>query len=208
MTGGLHMTGKLQSRICDITTLAVDAIVNAANASLLPGGGVCGAIHRAAGPELLKECSALGGCKTGEARLTRGYHLPARYVIHTVGPVWKGGEAGEAKQLSACYRNTMALAADYDIRTIAFPAISCGAYGYPLEEAVEIAVNTVYDCLSHVPQIRQVIFACSSEEMLTLYQHACLAPPVSALNDLPPSWQTDSFHLRPGHREGPAMVNR
>src|SRR5258708_30745241 len=126
----------------DITTLDVDAIVNAANKTLLGGGGVDGAIHRAAGPELLAECRALGGCEPGEAKLTRGYHLPARFVIHTVGPIWRGGQRGEAQILANCYRNSFQLAVGNEIKTIAFPAISCGAYGYPIEQARGVALQT------------------------------------------------------------------
>ena len=125
----------------DITKLDVDAIVNAANTTLLGGGGVDGAIHRAAGPELLAECRTLGGCRPGEAKITRGYRLPARFVIHTVGPVWRGGKHGEPETLANCYRNSMKLAVENETRTIAFPAISCGAYGYPIEEAARIALE-------------------------------------------------------------------
>ncbi len=134
--------GRISVCIGDITQQAVDAIVNAANSSLLGGGGVDGAIHRAAGPELTAHCATLGGCPTGEARITPGFRLPARYVIHTVGPLWRGGRHGEAEHLAACYRNSLKLAAEHDVRTIAFPAISCGIYGYPAEEAMRIAVAT------------------------------------------------------------------
>jgi len=154
----------------DIVTLAVDAIVNAANASLLGGGGVDGAIHRAAGPELLEECRALGGCNVGEAKITRGYRLPARYVIHTVGPVWRGGTHGEAGLLAACYRNSLALAAEHELRSVAFPSISTGAYGYPVERAAAVAVATVRDVLAASRQPPEVIFCCFSRDNLAVYE--------------------------------------
>ena len=154
----------------DITTLPVDAIVNAANASLLGGGGVDGAIHRAAGPELLAECRTIGGCPTGEARITRGYRLPARYVIHTVGPVWQGGRRGEPVLLAACYRNSLALAREHAISTIAFPAISCGVYGYPLEQAVEIAVREVRTFARGDMPLTRVVFACFGRDVLGAYE--------------------------------------
>lgn len=156
----------------DITLLAVDAIVNAANNSLLGGGGVDGAIHRAAGPGLLVETRKLGGCPTGEAKITAGYNLPARYVIHTVGPIWQGGEQGEAELLASCYRNSLRLAVQHDSHTIAFPAISTGVYSYPLAEATRIAVREVVSFLRSAPSITQVIFAClgrtSSETYTTV----------------------------------------
>ncbi|MGK2855962.1 MAG: O-acetyl-ADP-ribose deacetylase [Thermoanaerobaculia bacterium] len=144
----------------DLTKLEVDAIVNAANSTLLGGGGVDGAIHRAAGPELVDECRNLGGCPTGEARITAGYRLPAKFVIHTVGPVWHGGDRGEAELLAACYRNSLALAATNGVKTIAFPAISCGIYGYPTDEACRIAVREISDFLERTPPIEKVILAC------------------------------------------------
>ncbi|WP_223475305.1 O-acetyl-ADP-ribose deacetylase [Oricola indica] len=156
----------------DITTLTVDAIVNAANSSLLGGGGVDGAIHRAAGPELLAVCRTLGGCPTGEARITGGYDLPARFVIHTVGPVWRGGDEGEAELLAACYRNSIQLAAANDCVTIAFPAISTGVYGYPAEPAAQIAVRTVADVLEHHVSIESVTFCCFSAASADLHRAA------------------------------------
>ena len=159
----------------DITTLAVDAIVNAANQSLLGGGGVDGAIHRAAGPDLLRECRTLGGCPTGEARLTQGYRLPARFVIHAVGPRYRAGTHGEPEKLADCYRNSLELAIASNIATIAFPAISCGVYGYPVPEAARIAICTIADVLADNLSIRQVIFACRGLDVLTDFRAALLA---------------------------------
>jgi O-acetyl-ADP-ribose deacetylase len=154
----------------DMTKLDVDAIVNAANTTLLGGGGVDGAIHRAAGPELLAECRALGGCRPGEAKLTRGYKLPTRYVIHTVGPVWTGGKAGERQTLTNCYRNSLQLAVKNGIKTIAFPAISCGAYRYPVPQAAQIAVETTRDFLATTDKIDNVIFVVTNDEICTAYR--------------------------------------
>jgi O-acetyl-ADP-ribose deacetylase (regulator of RNase III) len=156
----------------DITTLAVDAIVNAANNSLLGGGGVDGAIHRAAGPELLAECRTLGGCPTGEARLTRGYQLPARWVIHTAGPVWHGGSRNEDELLAACYRNCLALAAAHAVRSLAFPSISTGVYRFPLERACRIALREVHTFLAAHPLPERVIFCCFSAADLAVYRQA------------------------------------
>jgi O-acetyl-ADP-ribose deacetylase (regulator of RNase III) len=157
----------------DITALALDAVVNAANSSLLGGGGVDGAIHRAAGPELLAECRTLNGCATGEAKITRGYNLPARHVIHTVGPIWHGGNANEANLLAQCYRNSLRLAHQHQLRSIAFPAISCGIYGYPLEQAATIAVDTVCEELKKMEDVfEEVIFCCFSSDTAQHYRTA------------------------------------
>ncbi|HQV32582.1 MAG TPA: O-acetyl-ADP-ribose deacetylase [Calditrichia bacterium] len=156
----------------DITLMAVEAIVNAANESLLGGGGVDGAIHRVAGAQLLEACRKIGGCPTGEARITPGFNLPAKWVIHTVGPVWRGGGAGEAQLLQSCYRNSMALAAENRIKSLAFPAISCGVYGYPVDQAAHIAVQTVRESLAAFPAIESVKLVCFGKIIFDAYQTA------------------------------------
>ena len=170
------MTARMQAVAADITTLAVDAIVNAANERLLGGGGVDGAIHRAAGPALLAACRAIGGCPTGEARITPGFRLPVRMVIHTVGPVWQGGGRGEAELLESCYRNSLALAVEHGAATVAFPAISTGVYGYPLAAATRIAVATAAAVLAGEPAIARVTFCCFGAEALDAYERELAAP--------------------------------
>jgi O-acetyl-ADP-ribose deacetylase len=170
MKGRQAMRERIAVEQGDITRQRVDAIVNAANSSLLGGGGVDGAIHRAAGPELVAECRTLGRCPTGEARITRGYRLPARHVIHTVGPVWRGGERGEPELLASCYRNSLDLAARHGLETVAFPAISTGIYGYPLEPATRIAITETARFLQAHAGIRQVTFVCFGDEAYRTYQ--------------------------------------
>ncbi len=159
----------LSAKLVDITTLTVDAIVNAANSELAPGGGVCGAIHAAAGPELARACARLGACATGDARLTPGFNLPARFVIHAVGPIWRGGGAGEAELLASAYRKSIELARAERLRSIAFPAISTGIYGYPLREATRVAVTTLRTELSVPSSVAEVMFACFSPSVLAAY---------------------------------------
>ena len=163
---------KLHIVTGDITKLQVDAIVNAANTSLLGGGGVDGAIHRAAGPELLAECRTLGGCETGRAKNTRGYKLPARYVLHTPGPVWHGGSHGEAELLAGCYRSCLELAAQYGCRTVDFPSISTGVYGYPLDKAAPVALGAIKESLEKYPEIERVRMVCFDDRTKAAYEEA------------------------------------
>ena len=166
----MSTSAKIEIVRGDITKVDVDAIVNAANTTLLGGGGVDGAIHRAAGAELLAECRTLGGCEPGKAKITRGYCLPARFVIHTVGPIWRGGKHGEPETLADCYRNSLQLAVENGIKTIAFPAISCGAYGYPVEEAAQIAAKTTREFLAKADRLEKVIFVLWGEEIYEAYR--------------------------------------
>ena len=165
-------SARLEIVVADITTLGVDAIVNAANSSLLGGGGVDGAIHRAAGPELLAECRTLGGCATGEAKITRGYRLPAKHVIHAVGPVWNGGGQGEGELLASCYARAIGICHANDLASIAFPAISTGVYRFPPERAADIAVNTTVEALASAPTLSRVIFCCFSPDSARLHEQA------------------------------------
>lgn len=166
------MDDKIEFFEGDITTLAVDAIVNAANRSLLGGGGVDGAIHNAAGPDLLAECQLLGGCETGDAKITKGYNLPAQHVIHTVGPVWQGGVRGEEELLASCYRRIFALAAEHHLKTVAFPAVSTGVYGYPKDKAAMVALTECRRALQNNPELEKIILVCFSRETRNAYTNA------------------------------------
>ena len=170
MSGSIPVALKLQTVRADITGLAVDAIVNAANSTLLGGGGVDGAIHRAAGPELVAECRKLGGCKTGEAKITKGYNLPVKHVIHAVGPVWRGGTQGEPALLAACYRRSLELAREHGCRSVAFPAISCGIYGYPMAAGARIAVREAGAFLAEHASFERVVFALFDDAALKIYE--------------------------------------
>jgi O-acetyl-ADP-ribose deacetylase (regulator of RNase III) len=172
LTARLIGDARLEVVVADITTLRVDAIVNAANSTLLGGGGVDGAIHDAAGDELFEECRLLNGCETGDAKITKGYRLPAKHVIHAVGPVWHGGDRGEDEQLASCYRRSIELCGENDLTSVAFPAISTGAFRFPADRAAQIAVSATVDALKIAPTLRRVIFCCFSKESATLHERA------------------------------------